>query len=259
MLQHRSPQPNGRRAVVVIGGDPLHPGAVRRLDPGALLIAADSGYDHAIAAGLQPHVLIGDLDSITAAGLAAAKAGGVAIDTHPADKDATDTELALDHALHEIGDGGALTILGGGGDRLDHLLASITVLAQPRFARCTELAAWIGPALVRVLHAPRTVELGEQQPDVTVSLIPLGHVDGVTTTGMRWPLRDEPLPSGTSRGISNLTAGGRAAIAATAGVLAVVLPDAAEASLADRAAAPEATWPSAASPAPAAPSTEEST
>lgn len=224
-------QPSGRQAVVVIGGDPLHPGAVRRVEPTAFVIAADSGYDHAIAAGLRPDLLVGDLDSITAAGLAAARADGLRIDAHPADKDATDTELALDRALAEVGDGGTLTILGGGGDRFDHVLASITVLAQPRFAGCAALVAWVGPALVHVLHAPRTVDLGAQPAGLTVSLIPLGDVRGVTTTGMRWPLRAEPLPNGTSRGISNLTEGGRATIAAATGVLAIVIPHAAEESL----------------------------
>lgn len=221
-------QPNGRHAVVVIGGDPLHPGAIRRLHPEVFVVAADSGYDHAIAAGLQPDLLIGDLDSISPAGLAAARAADVTTESHPADKDATDTELALHRALAEIGEEGSLTIVGGGGDRLDHLLASITVLAQARFARCAALAAWIGPALVRVLHGPRTVDLGALAADVTVSLIPIGDVAGVTTSGMRWPLHGEPLPSGTSRGVSNLTTGGPATITATAGVLAVVIPHLAE-------------------------------
>jgi thiamine pyrophosphokinase len=221
-------QPNGRHAVVVIGGDPLHPGAVRRLPSAAFVIAADSGYDHALAAGLRPGVVIGDLDSITPAGLATARSAGAEIDSHPADKDATDTELALDRAVAEVGDGGSLTIVGGGGDRLDHLLASITVLAQGRFAGCAELAAWVGPAFVRVLHAPRTAELGSLRAGVTVSLIPIGDVAGVTTNGMRWPLRAEPLPSGTSRGISNLTVGGPAAVTATAGVLAIIIPQLAE-------------------------------
>jgi len=212
----------------VIGGEPLHAGAVRRIPGDAVVIAADSGFDHAVAAGLAPHVLIGDLDSISAAGLAAARAGGVEIDAHPADKDATDTELALDRALAEIGEGGSLTVAGGGGDRLDHLLASLTVLAQPRFARCAELTSWLGPALVHVLHAPRTVHLGDLPAGITLSLIPMGDVEGVTTSGLRWPLDDEPLPSGTSRGVSNVTAGRPASVAATHGVLAVIIPHAAE-------------------------------
>jgi thiamine pyrophosphokinase len=211
----------------VIGGDPLHAGVADRLPADAFVIAADSGYDHAVAAGLRPQLLVGDLDSISDSGQAAARVAGVPIDAHPADKDATDTELALDRALGYVGPGGSVTIVGGGGDRLDHLLASILVLAQPRFVACAELAAWVGPALVRVLHAPRTIELPALATGTTLSLLPIGDVEGVSTAGLRWPLAAEPLPSGTSRGVSNLASGGPATVAATRGVLAVVLPHAA--------------------------------
>lgn len=227
MQPPHNPQPNGRHAVVVIGGDPLHPGVAGRLDPDPFVIAADSGYDHAIAAGLQPHLLVGDLDSISATGLAAARHAGVRVDEHPADKDATDTELALDRALAHVGDGGSVTVVGGGGDRLDHLLSSITVLAQPRFATCAALATWVGPALVHILHAPRTVDLGPLPSGLTLSLVPIGDVQGVTTSGLRWPLVAEPLPTGTSRGVSNLAIGATVTIAAATGVLAAVLPHAA--------------------------------
>ncbi len=66
--------------------------------PDALVIAADSGYDHAVAAGLHPDVLVGDLDSISRRPGRARGAAGLTIDAHPADKEATDTELALDRA-----------------------------------------------------------------------------------------------------------------------------------------------------------------
>jgi thiamine pyrophosphokinase len=213
---------------VVIGGDPLHSGVAAHLDPRAVVIAADSGYDHAIAAGLRPRLLLGDLDSISPEGLAAARADGVDIAAFPADKDATDTELALDHALEHVGRGGSITMVGGGGDRLDHLLSSLTVLAQPRFDACAELSMWMGPAFIRVLHAPRTISIGALPEAVTLSLVPIGSVEGVTTSGLRWPLVGEPLPLGTSRGVSNLSLGGPVAITATAGVLAVILPQAAD-------------------------------
>ena len=52
------------QVVVVIGGGALSPRAVTDVLPDATIIAADSGLDHAVAAGLRPTVLIGDLDSI---------------------------------------------------------------------------------------------------------------------------------------------------------------------------------------------------
>lgn len=222
-----NPSSNGRRTVVVIGGGPLHPAAAAHVATTDLVLAADSGYDLAVAAGLRPDRLFGDLDSISDAGLSQARDAGIEIVAFPTDKDATDTELALDAALDAVGPGGSILLLSGGGDRFDHLLASLHVLAMPRFAACAAIDGWFGPALVRMLHAPRTVEVPVTEPGATVSLVPLTDVEGVTTAGLAWPLRDEPLPLGTSRGVSNLTLGGPCSVTARSGVLAAVIPHAA--------------------------------
>ena len=45
------------------------------------------------------------------------------------------------------------------------------------------------------------------RPGDVVSLLPLGPgVVGVTTAGLAYPLRDEPLPEGPARGLSNVRA-----------------------------------------------------
>ena len=56
----------GPTVVLVIGGDALHPDAVAAVPDDAVIMAADSGLDHARSAGLTPTVLIGDLDSVSA-------------------------------------------------------------------------------------------------------------------------------------------------------------------------------------------------
>ena len=61
---------------------------------GAVVIAADGALDHALAAGLEPAGLVGDLDSISDAGLDG-RAQHATIQRHDPDKDHTDTELAL--------------------------------------------------------------------------------------------------------------------------------------------------------------------
>ena len=83
--------------VVVTGASPLDRRAVAAVPADALIIAADGGLDHARAAGLDPDVLVGDLDSISALGLAWATEH-VEVVRHPVDKAATDTELAIAHA-----------------------------------------------------------------------------------------------------------------------------------------------------------------
>ena len=127
-------------AVVVVGGGPLSPRAVEAWDDLArsgaptLVIAADSGLDHAVAAGLHPDRLVGDLDSISAAGRMWAYANGVDIDEHPAAKDETDAELALALAVADPAVSSVI-VLGGldptADDRLDHLLGTLLVLGHP--------------------------------------------------------------------------------------------------------------------------------
>ena len=84
--------------VVVSGGEPLDPQAALAVPAGAPVIAADSGLDSALALGLDVTVATGDFDSASPEAVAAAEASGVRIERHPAEKDATDLELALDTA-----------------------------------------------------------------------------------------------------------------------------------------------------------------
>ena len=86
------------QVVVVIGGGALSPRFIADVAHDATIIAADSGLDHAVAAGLRPTILVGDLDSISAHGKMWAYAHELEIDQHPVDKGATDTELALARA-----------------------------------------------------------------------------------------------------------------------------------------------------------------
>ena len=55
--------------VVITGADAIEPAAAQRIPDGAVVIAADGALDHALAAGLVPAGLVGDMDSISDAGL----------------------------------------------------------------------------------------------------------------------------------------------------------------------------------------------
>ena len=101
----------------------------------AYVIAADSGVDRALALGLRIDRAIGDFDSVSPAGLAAAEAAGAAIERHPAAKDATDLELALDAAIAL--EPSRILVIGSAGGRLDHLLGSILLLGDARYASAT--------------------------------------------------------------------------------------------------------------------------
>ncbi len=209
------------RALVFANGD-LHDGpAVQQAlqqGAGALVIAADGGARLALACGLTPHLVVGDMDSLSEEELADLRARGVAIQRVAAEKDETDLELALLAAAER----GAtwVRVLGAAGGRLDQTLANVLLLTLDALAgRDVRLVAgrqtlWlIGPGD----HAL------DGAPDDTISLIPLGgDARGVRTEGLRYPLRGETLRFGPARGVSNIIAEAGARVALDEGTLVVV-------------------------------------
>jgi len=204
--------------VVVAGGHALGD-TVPPLPDGAMVIAADGGVDRALALGLHVDLAIGDFDSITPEGLAAAEAAGARVERHPTAKDATDLELALDAAI-ALGPA-RIVVVGSGGGRLDHLLGSVLLLADERYA-AAEIDAYLGDAQAHVIRDSRTLT---GVPGDLLSLLPVhGAAEGVTTEGLEYPLRGETLPPGTSRGISNVFSASEARITVERGCLLAVRP-----------------------------------
>jgi thiamine pyrophosphokinase len=205
------------RAVVVAHGEPP-----RRLAPADaaggpdLVIAADGGARTCLALGLTPDVVIGDLDSLAPAEQAALQAAGTQILPYPARKDRTDLELALQLAA-ERGAAEAW-IYGAFGRRWDHTVANLLVGFAPRLAGL-RLTYADGRQTLRPLSGPDRWEIAGRPGD-TVSLIPVaGDAQGVSTEGLEYPLRDETLAFGATRGVSNVLVAERAAVQLRAGRL----------------------------------------
>jgi thiamine pyrophosphokinase len=206
------------RALVIAGGDPPRP-IDAELASAALVIAADSGVGHALALGLTVDLVIGDLDSAHPDDVERAIAAGARVDRHPADKDATDLELALD-AARDLG-ATEITLLGAGGGRLDHLLANLLVVTHEAYADLT-IDAIVDDARVAVV---RTVRRITGDPGSTVTLLPIGGTArGVTTTGLRWTLTDAELTAASTRGVSNEIVTSPATVRLRRGVLLAIQP-----------------------------------
>lgn len=206
--------------IVVVASGALAPGDERCLDGADLVIAADGGAGSLARLGRRPDRLVGDLDSADPALVERLEATGTRVDRHPMDKDSSDTELAV-HAARAEG-AHAIDLIGAtGGDRLDHELANLLLLADPAFAGA-ELRAVVGGTTVRAARGGQTLALRGVPGDL-VTLLPIGgDASGVTTSGLRWELEAATLRLGRSRGLSNVIVEAGASVRLADGVLLVV-------------------------------------
>jgi thiamine pyrophosphokinase len=216
---------------VVADGDAPKRAALDAAWPGwaddlGLVVAADGGAIAAERLGFTIDLVVGDGDSLGHADVTRLRRAGVDVRLVPADKDETDTELALLEAVRR----GAMriTIVGAlGGPRVDHELANVALLAHPSLAG-VDVAIVDPRGRIALIDAPARGggPLTRSLPGpvgAVVSLLPLdGDAGGVTTAGFRYPLRDEPLPLGPARGLSNVRDAAEAAVTLRRGRLLVV-------------------------------------
>ena len=195
-------------------------------DPAAIVIAADGGARHAAGLGLRPAIWVGDGDSVAPTDLERLAADGAEIRRVATAKDESDAELAMLAAL-ELG-ADEIVVLGAlGGSRVDHALANVGLLAHQALAG---RAAMLLDAAARVsfLRAPgpdraAIVRALPGRVGDLISLLPVGDgVEGVTTSGLEYPLRDEPLLAGPARGLSNVRRSADASVTVRRGMLLIV-------------------------------------
>ncbi|HEU4797285.1 MAG TPA: thiamine diphosphokinase [bacterium] len=201
---------NGR----LTGGDELR----RRLRKTDVVICADGGLRAARRVGVRPDVAIGDFDSASRAIVGWARSAGASIITHPVEKDKTDAELALAYAVKR----GAREIefFGALGGRLDHLLANVGLLisAAERGARLR-----IVDGKTEAFLAQGRTALDARRGDL-VSLLSLSRrSSGITTKGLKYPLRNATLRAGSTLGISNEIVSLPASVTVGAGRLLLVV------------------------------------
>jgi len=181
------------------------------------ILCADGGTRHALALGLTPDLVIGDMDSVTTDEFSQLKKPNVAIELFPRDKDETDLELAIRHALEKKPQ--AILIVAALGGRLDQTLGNISLLSDPRLST---LDCRLDDGLEEVLFC-RDQSTVEGRSGDLVSLIPWREkVKGVQTKNLKWPLRGEILYPEKTRGISNEMTGNVAEVSIASGLLLII-------------------------------------
>lgn len=171
------------------------------------IVAADGGAGHLRKMNLVPDIVIGDLDSMDKETRMFLALNQIALITHPVDKDATDTELAVQWAIES--NASSITLLGVTGTRIDHTLANIFLLEK--ITRAGIMCKIVDDNNEIHLLVDKVEISGE--PGEYLSVIPLTRsIGGVTITGVDFPLQNHEMFMGSSLGISNRFTGGIAHI-----------------------------------------------
>ena len=183
-----------------------------------LIIAADGGSRHCQLLGIQPDILIGDLDSTTEELLQEWETDGIQIIRFPAQKDQTDLELALFHA--QASGAEEIIVFGAVGGRLDMTFGNLLLLTNQDLTVPIQFVC--DEEEVQVLRSGESLSLTGNIGD-TVSLLSLQPgISNITTLGLKYSLDNEPLEFGLTRGISNLMEKKQAVIEVNQGLLAVI-------------------------------------
>lgn len=188
------------RFAILLGGDVTSTERLKQQVRGARCIAADSGMVHAGLLQLAPELWVGDFDSAGTELEAAFR--HVPRVVHPADKNATDGELAVEEALRR--GAASLVLVGGFGGQFDHMLAHGTMmlaLAERGVSVFTSSGHEEAHPLLGALH------LNGLKRGTRVSVIGLTALNGLSISGVRWPLRERDVPFGSSLTMSNAAEG----------------------------------------------------
>ena len=188
---------SGRFALIVGNGEPpsreFFVACAREAE---LILCADGGANIASAYGFTPDYVVGDLDSVSSQSKVDLAADRLVL-VDPEGNVGTDGQKVLNHAV-TLGVTEAV-LLGFTGRRTDHLLGNLSLLKT--FADRLALRIVDDYCDIRLIDQCIRFRAAIGQK---ISLCPLdGAAEGITTEGLKWPLRSESLIPGVRDGISN--------------------------------------------------------
>lgn len=185
-----------KKSALIVCNAPLPPQALLQdlLRQNPTIICADGGADRLHRRGIEPHFIVGDLDSLS-------RRIQTTIDPEKlikvSDQNSTDLEKALNFAI----DRGisSVIVIGAMGGRSDHTFANFSILLKYHDKIRIEYLDTHGT--MRIITAETVLNLPK---GTTISLMPLGICKGIETEGLAYPLKNESLQLGVREGLSNV-------------------------------------------------------
>lgn len=187
------------------------------IDSENYVICTDGGYDIAVSQGIQPHLLLGDFDSIRSP-----LPENIEIKRFKPEKDYTDLDLAMRLACERGYD--ELLILGGIGGRLDHTIANLQLLSH--YDSCFKsLVMMDGRNKCFIIDSKKFSKIViQKERNCYLSLFSLSEkATGICIDGAKYPLKNHTLTRTFPLGVSNEFTEKNTVVSITDGTLLAVI------------------------------------
>lgn len=191
------------RICIITGGPNIDPIAADLALECDKVLCADSGADFAFDNHVMPEIIYGDLDSISEEGKMRIDDLNIPVEVFPCEKDMTDTELVLS----TIDKSDEILLVCSLSGRIDHVMANLQI-ALRMHSEGYKIALTDGITDVYPMCGEDELSIDSllYPENVVVSLVPSGMdqiVEGVTTSGLYYPLDNASINGGSSFSISN--------------------------------------------------------
>lgn len=204
MSSHHIVRDDQEPALLIANGAACDPELLGQLlEWSPFVVVLDRAIWRVLDMGIKADVLLGDLDvhaDGTAFDLDGVRARQYPIEIiHAPDQDKTDLEKGLEFLI-ERGHR-AVNIVWATGRRADHTITNLTNIVRHK----SDLKIVVYDDHSRVFPLVGVFEKWYER-DTPISLIPVGVVNGIKTSGLRWNLHGETLTLGHRSGNSNRAA-----------------------------------------------------
>ena len=184
---------------------------------GRKIFCIDKGIEICRACNVIPNILIGDFDSAENSAVEWARAKNIPVEKYPADKDLTDTQLAMNRAAEIFGEHVAI-LTGCFGGRFDHLYSTIFTCA----ALDRKIFLADEREIIFYLRGGESSEIKFFKKPLAVSLLPMSSTcAGVTTKNLHWELDGATLTQNFPNATSNRADSDKISVSVGRGTLAI--------------------------------------
>ncbi|WP_028273036.1 thiamine diphosphokinase [Atopococcus tabaci] len=179
---------------IMLGGPSEHlPKYLASEQHRSLWIGVDRGALRLLENGIVPTMALGDFDSVSYEEFQKIEEAVPTIIKVKAEKDDTDTELAIQEAFDTL-KAEKVVLYGGTGGRIDHLFSVLLLPAQTRFSAYVEKIAIKDKQNTVTYYLPGEYEMIKEDDKTYVSFVALTPVRSLTLRGLKYPLTDHDVP-----------------------------------------------------------------